>query len=109
MNQIEKVAEAIATSQLNRDSDPSLSEIDYENFELRQGWTTDAIAAIAAMPGWQDISNAPQLKFVPVWGHGRMRFMRKDKNGQWRNGYGAPRQPPKLWFDLPDVPEQEKG
>ena len=106
MSQVDKVARAIAETQLRRDGEPS----GYDDFgdETKLSWIMDATAAIAAMPGWQDISNAPELKMVPVWGHGRMRFMRKDENGQWRNGCGAPRQPPKLWFDLPVLPEQEK-
>ena len=51
---------------------------------------------------WHPAETAPVDEWLPVWGHGRLRFMRQDKQGQWRNGYGAPRPTPKLWFALPD-------
>ena len=55
--------------------------------------------------GWQPEATAPSEQWLPVWGSGRLRFMRKDKLGQWRNGYGAPRPAPKLWFPLPSPQE----
>ena len=57
---------------------------------------------------WQPIETAPSERWLPVWGHGRVRFMRKGPDGQWRNGHGAPRATPKLWFPLPDVQVEER-
>lgn len=54
---------------------------------------------------WQPIETAPEEKWLPVWGGGRLRFMRRDSSGQWRNGYGAPRPTPRFWFPLPDPPK----
>lgn len=53
------------------------------------------------MTEWQPIKTAPVDEWVPVWGNGRLRFMRQDSLGQWRNGFGRPRETPKLWYLLP--------
>lgn len=56
------------------------------------------------MSEWQPIETAPVNQTVIVYGNGRIRFMRKDDLGQWRNMMHAPRQTPTHWMPLPEPP-----
>ena len=53
---------------------------------------------------WQPIETAPSETVVITYGAGGVRFMRKDRQGQWRNMMHRPRNPPTHWMPLPDAP-----
>lgn len=67
------------------------------------------IKELKAQLEWKDIKDAPTNKYIPVYGGGRHRYMIRDEAGQWRNGFGRPKSAPKLWFDLPPIPQQQGG